>query len=217
MDQINSEIEKSSLLKHKFYQMWQEGKLSLDHLAGYSKEYYQLVKTVPDLVENTLINNENEMYTNIIKSNLAEERDHIEPWIRFASSLNIREEELNGYEGDTLTRRAIDSLLAISKSSFEEGVASLYAFEKELPKISETKSKGLKEFYNKVDDDSHRYFAIHREVDIYHAKVWENMLNECSEDQHQKILNAVKISLAAQNCLLDSVYNKYVKQDDIEV
>ena len=42
MDQINAEIEKNSLLKHKFYQMWQEGKLTLDHLAGYSKEYYQL-------------------------------------------------------------------------------------------------------------------------------------------------------------------------------
>jgi pyrroloquinoline-quinone synthase len=217
MDQINSEIEKSSLLKHKFYQMWQEGKLTLDQLAGYSKEYYQLVKTVPNLVENTLINNENEKYTNLIKSNLAEERDHIEPWIRFASSLNIRAEELNEYDGDTSTRRAIDRLLTVSKSSFEEGVASLYAFEKELPKISETKSKGLKEFYNKNDDDSHRYFAIHKEVDIYHAKVWENILNECSEDQHQTILNAVKISLAAQNCLLDSVYDKYVKQDDIEV
>ena len=60
MDQINAEIEKGSLLKHKFYQMWQEGKLTLDHLAGYSKEYYQLVKNVPQLVENTLINNKSE-------------------------------------------------------------------------------------------------------------------------------------------------------------
>ncbi len=47
INQINAEIEKNSLLKHKFYQMWQEGKLTLDHLAGYSKEYYQLVKNVP--------------------------------------------------------------------------------------------------------------------------------------------------------------------------
>ncbi|HEX5187159.1 MAG TPA: iron-containing redox enzyme family protein, partial [Nitrososphaeraceae archaeon] len=213
MDQINAEIEKGSLLKHKFYQMWQEGKLTLDHLAGYSKEYYQLVKSVPQLVENTLINNKNEKYDKIIRSNLDEERDHIEPWIKFASSLNVGSEELNEYPGETSTRKAVDTLLEISKSSFEEGVASLYAFEKELPKISETKSKGLIQFYNKVDDDSHRYFAIHKEVDIYHAKVWENILNDCSEDKHQTILNAVKISLAAQNNLLDSVYSKYVGQD----
>ena len=210
MDQINVEIEKNSLLKHKFYQLWQEGKLSLDHLPGYSKEYYQMVKNVPNLVENTLINNRNEKYENLIKSNLSEEKDHIEPWIRFASSLNVSPEELNEYSEEPLTRKAIDDLLSISKSSFEEGVACLYAFEKELPKISETKSKGLRQFYNKTDSNSQRYFDIHKEADIYHAKVWENILNECSEDKHTKILNAVKISLAAQNKLLDSVHSKYV-------
>ena len=216
MDQINTEIEKSSLLKHKFYQMWQEGKLTLDHLAGYSKEYYQLVKNVPNIVENTLVNNKNEKYDTLIRSNLSDEKDHIEPWISFASTLNVSPEELNEYSGEILTRKAVDNLLAISKSTFEEGVASLYALEKELPKISETKSKGLKQFYNKVDEDSHRYFNIHREVDIYHATVWENILNECSEDKHQKIIEAVKISLAAQNNLLDSVHHRYVEKN-IEV
>ena len=105
MDQINAEIEKNSLLKHKFYQLWQEGKLSLDHLAGYSKEYYQLVKNVPNLVENTLINNRNEKYENLIKSNLSEEKDHIEPWIRFASSLNVSPEELNEYSGGAIDQK----------------------------------------------------------------------------------------------------------------
>ena len=214
MDQINTEIEKSSLLKHKFYQMWQEGKLTLDQLAGYSKEYYQLVKNVPNLVENTLINNRNEKYENLIKGILSEEGDHIEPWIRFASSLNVSPEELNKYSEETLTRKAIDDLFAVSKSSFEEGVASLYAFEKELPKISETKSKGLRQFYNKTDADSHRYFDIHKEADIYHAKVWETILNECSEEKHPRILNAVKISLASQNKLLDSVHSKYVEKKE---
>ena len=47
IDQINFEIEKYSLLKHDFYKLWQEGKLTLDHLAGYSREYFQLVKIVP--------------------------------------------------------------------------------------------------------------------------------------------------------------------------
>ncbi len=62
------------------------------------------------LVENTLINNKSEKYDNLIRSNLAEERDHIEPWIRFASSLNVRsEEELNKYPGEPSTRKSIDS------------------------------------------------------------------------------------------------------------
>ena len=214
IDQINAEIDKGSLLKHKFYQMWQEGKLTLDQLSGYSKEYYQLVKSVPSLVENALDNNQNESYDKIIESILAEEREHVEPWVKFATSLNVSAEELNQYPGESQTRNAISDLSVISESSFEEGVAALYAFEKELPKISETKSKGLRQFYNKFDDDSHRYFDIHKEADIYHAKVWENILNECSEDKHEKIIYAVKISLAAQNDLLDSVQNRYVENNN---
>jgi pyrroloquinoline-quinone synthase len=35
---IDSEIEKRSLLKHPFYKMWSEGRLTVDHLQGYSKE-----------------------------------------------------------------------------------------------------------------------------------------------------------------------------------
>ncbi len=48
--QIDEIIEEKSLLKHPFYQMWSDGKLSLESLAGYSKEYFQLVKEVPNFM-----------------------------------------------------------------------------------------------------------------------------------------------------------------------
>lgn len=210
INQINKEIEKYSLLKHEFYQMWQEGKLTLDHLSGYSKEYFQLVKIVPTLVENTLKNNCNVKYEKLIKTNLEEEQHHIAPWIKFASSLNVDGNELINYPGDDLTVEAVNELVEISQSSFEEGVASLYAFEKELPKISETKLDGLKKFYNIDTEEANEYFTIHEEVDIYHAKVWENILQETQDDKKEEILNAVRTSLKAQNKLLDSVKNKYV-------
>lgn len=211
IDQINVEIEKHSLLKHRFYQLWQEGKLTLDHLAGYSKEYYQLVKTVPSMVQNILDNNTEGQYEKMIKGALQEEKDHIDPWVRFASSLDVREYDLTNHPSDPLTKEAISDLLKISGASFEEGVAAMYAFEKELPKISETKSAGLRTFYDIHDYDSHRYFDIHKEVDIYHAKMWENILSNCSELSEDKILNAVRISLKAQNDLLDAVQQRYVE------
>lgn len=43
---LDQEIEKRSLLKHPFYQMWSEGKLSMESLQGYAKEYFHLVKAV---------------------------------------------------------------------------------------------------------------------------------------------------------------------------
>ena len=47
---IDQLIEQKSLLKHPFYQMWSDGKLSQQMLAGYSKEYFQMVKAVPEFV-----------------------------------------------------------------------------------------------------------------------------------------------------------------------
>jgi pyrroloquinoline-quinone synthase len=35
--------------------MWSNGELGIDHLQGYSLEYFQLVKAVPELVNNILL------------------------------------------------------------------------------------------------------------------------------------------------------------------
>jgi pyrroloquinoline-quinone synthase len=210
IDQINFEIEKQSLLKHDFYQLWQEGKLTLDHLAGYSKEYFQMVKIVPSLVKNVMESNVENKYQALIQNTLEDELTHIEPWINFSTSLNVDRNELLNYNPDGLTKQSIDNMLKISKASFEESVAALYALEKELPKISETKLEGLKKFYGITNDESNEYFNIHKEIDIYHSKVWETILNETLFEMKDKILNSVKVSLEAQNMLLDSVKSKYV-------
>ena len=47
ISEIDRIIEERSLLKHPFYQSWSDGTLTREALAGYSKEYYQLVKAVP--------------------------------------------------------------------------------------------------------------------------------------------------------------------------
>ena len=54
VQRIDLEIERRSLLKHKFYRLWSEGKLDLVDLKGYSSEYFQLVKAVPLMVDNVL-------------------------------------------------------------------------------------------------------------------------------------------------------------------
>ena len=210
IDQIDLEIERYSLLKHDFYRLWQEGKLSLDHLAGYSKEYFQLVKAVPLLVENALKTNKVRKYENSIHTILQDEREHIEPWIKFSSSLQVDKTELMDYVGEDLTKQSVGHMIKLSESSFEEAVAVLYAFEKQLPKISETKLDGLAKFYGITDEESNEYFNIHKEIDIYHSKIWENIIKESSDDKKEKILNAVVLSLEDQNRLLDSVKSKYV-------
>ncbi|MFZ0357039.1 MAG: hypothetical protein WAL53_02795, partial [Nitrososphaeraceae archaeon] len=53
---IDQTVEEMSLLKHPFYKMWSNGELSLNQLQGYSLEYFQLVKIVPEMVNNVKLN-----------------------------------------------------------------------------------------------------------------------------------------------------------------
>ena len=92
------------------------------------------MKKPPDTVVGELIENQQE------------ESDHVKPWIAFAGELGISEDELTSYTGLAKTRKAVSELNELM-TTFEGGAAAMYAFEKEIPKISQTKLDGLAEFY----------------------------------------------------------------------
>ena len=83
---------------------------------------------------------------NELTSNQEEEIQHIKPWMRFASSLGVDEKELDSYVGLPKTIQAVSELSSLM-NSFEGGSCAMYAFEKEIPKISQIKLEGLAEFY----------------------------------------------------------------------
>lgn len=218
---IDDEISKKSLLNHQFYTLWREGKLTLNHLRGYSKEYFQLVKTVPELVQNIhnnfKVNAFRESYLKEIEKTQIEESEHIGPWIKFALSLGLEKTELFDYMGNNEVNIAIESLKKLSRSSLVEGVSAMYSFEKEIPQISKTKIEGLQKFYGISNNDAISYFKIHEIADIHHAKLWKTIILDHEKDKinhnnsTESILDATNKSLAAQNQILDSVYNAYVK------
>ncbi len=203
---IDEMIEERSLLKHQFYQMWSDGKLSLDSLAGYSKEYFQLVKAVP-LFMSPLIEQAPDSLKSELTFNQEEEIQHIKPWMRFASSLGVDEKELDNYTGLTKTIRAVSQLSSLM-NSFEGGSCAMYAFEKEIPKISQVKLEGLAEFYGISSEQATEYFKLHTEADIRHAASWRKALEQTSSKK-EELLEIAEKSISAQNMLLDSCYESY--------
>ncbi|HZB15688.1 MAG TPA: iron-containing redox enzyme family protein [Nitrososphaeraceae archaeon] len=212
IERIDYEIEKHSLLKHVFYQMWSEGKLTINHLQGYSKEYFQLVKVVPKFVENIFNVIADPSLKRAVGQNLKEESEHIEPWIMFSTAMGVQRNDLTSYKGENETNMAVSSLSQLTERSLEEAVAAMYAYEKELPKISRSKIDGLKKFYGVQSNEATKYLEIHEEVDLRHSEVWKNILKTIPEDKQECALNVAISSLEAQNKLLDSVYKNYVLQ-----
>ena len=206
IQRIDQIIEARSLLKHPFYEMWSDGKLTQESLAGYSKEYFQLVKAVPEFMAPIIENAPNSVVAELTE-NQQEESDHIQPWISFAGELGISEDELISYSGLNKTKKAVSDLTELM-NTFDGGACAMYAFEKEIPKISQTKLDGLSEFYQITSDDATEYFKLHTEADVRHAASWRNILEKSNADTSNLIEIAEK-SVLAQNLLLDSCYDEY--------
>jgi len=203
---IDEMIETRSLLKHPFYQMWSDGKLSQDTLAGYSKEYFQLVKAVPSFMTPVIEKAPDSVISELI-ANQQEESDHVQLWIDFAVELGVSEDELTSYTGLTKTCKAVSDLNELM-NTYEGGACAMYAFEKEIPKISQTKLDGLAEFYGITSDEATEYFKLHTEADIRHTASWRNILEKSSTDSNN-LLEIADKSISAQNLLLDSCYEEY--------
>lgn len=213
LQRIDLEIDKRSLLKHKFYRLWSEGKLDMKQLKGYSLEYFQMVRAVPLLVENILSCCTE--YTNLkhaLRENYKEELEHVDLWAKFTDSLGIKSTELVDYISSDATNNAIKFLITVAGRSLGQGAAAMYAFEKQLPDISRAKINGLVLFYDLGNNnkDGIEYFRIHEKVDVRHAAMWKSIVENVSHDRPELLLQAAIDSLCAQNSLLDSVYERYI-------
>ena len=203
---IDEMIQERSLLKHPFYQSWSDGKLTQESLAGYSKEYFQVVKAVPTFMTPIIEKAPDGIVSELIE-NQQEESDHIKSWISFTGELGISDNELTSYTGLPKTIKAVSELNKLM-NTFEGGSCAMYAFEKEIPIISQTKLDGLAEFYGLTNHEATEYFKLHTEADIRHAASWRNILETSTTDSNTLIEIADK-SISAQNLLLDSCFEEY--------
>ena len=215
LSSLDNDIQDKSLLKHKFYQMWSAGSLSLDDLRGYSQEYFQLVRAVPVLVNNILHQVTPELERDYapsaaIRHNLEEENEHIASWISFAKSIGVSENELYENQCSEKTQKAVEEMLRLTNESFAAGISTLYTYERQLPEISNKKIEGLVNFYGVQNDRALDYFRIHEKVDIEHAKLWRSLIDIMPASQYSSILDAASVSLKCQNMILDGVCDKYL-------
>ena len=76
IEEVNSTINKKSLLDHPFYQKWNEGKLTQEELKEYAKQYYHFVKHFPRFVSCVHSNCDDVKTRQILLENLADEEGY---------------------------------------------------------------------------------------------------------------------------------------------
>jgi pyrroloquinoline-quinone synthase len=114
----------------------------------------------------------------------------------FAEALGVSEEEARNTTKEPETKNLIDTFRAVCRDeSTAEGLASLYAYESQIPAICESKIKGLKKHYGFSNPKHYQYFTVHIEADREHSvaerKMLESMVNNESFESVKSSVNHV--------------------------
>ena len=87
---------------------------------------------------------------------------------------------------DWFTNDMIENFFHQARSSYAEGLASLYTYERQIPEIAETKIQGLKKYYGVNSKEGLEFFEAHKAADVIHRKECEKLLDSLNSEEREK-------------------------------
>ena len=187
ISEVQALVEERSLLKHPFYQAWQRGELTQEHLQGYADQYYHHVLAFPQYVSgaHAICPNQpdrQELLENLIEEERGDE-NHPELWLRFAEGVGTSRERVERASHLPETIALVDTFRdATMNRSFAEACAALYVYESQVPEVAKTKIAGLKQFYGIDDERTLQFFEVHIGADEIHSEVGAGMVRRHTND-----------------------------------
>lgn len=201
------------LLKHQFYQSWNEGNLSLEALRVYAKEYYHHVHAFPRYISSIHSLCLNLKIRQVLLGNLIEEEqsdeNHPELWQRFAEGLGVSRSDLREDAQIKETQELVDGYFDIVRSGFAMGLEALYAYERQTPEVSKSKIDGLKKYYSIDDGRSIQFFTVHMDADEWHSEECANLIADLNEEEQGKVMQGAKKGAKLLCGFLDGMMNAY--------
>ena len=201
LDQLDAQIAARHLLTHPFYLAWTRGELRKETLADYAGQYYQHVAAFPTYLSAVHARCEDRRTRRQLLANLIDEEagepNHPELWQKFAAALGVVPNELEKIASWPETAELIATFREVcSQGDIAEGLAALYAYESQIPAVSESKIDGLKKHYGFNDPESYRYFEVHIEADRAHSAAERALLAKQIRPE-----NSAAVTAAAERVL----------------
>jgi pyrroloquinoline-quinone synthase len=206
---IDAKVASRAMLRHPFYQAWTEGRLPLDTLRGYARQYFHHVEAFPRAVSAVHSACPDRDGRRMLAENLAEEegiaagkQDHATLWLMFACGLGENEAAVRGQRLNAETEALIETFRKLSRRSYAAGLGALYAYESQFPKVASAKIEGLIERYGITDEETLRFFRVHENADVEHSAVCGALLDRLPEaDKAEAIAAGEELAAALWNFL----------------
>jgi pyrroloquinoline-quinone synthase len=194
---IDSKVAERAMLSHPFYQAWTEGRLPLQTLRDYARQYFHHVEAFPQAVSAVHSACPDRDGRRMLAENLAEEegiesgkQDHASLWMMFACGLGESEDAVKTQKLNVETQALIDTFRRLSRKSYASGLGALYAYESQFPGVASAKIDGLIERYDIADEETLRFFKVHETADVEHSRVCRELLDRLPEDQKVEAIMA---------------------------
>jgi pyrroloquinoline-quinone synthase len=194
---IDSKVADRAMLSHPFYQAWTEGRLPLDTLADYSRQYFHHVEAFPRAVSAVHSKCPDRDGRRMLADNLAEEeglgdgkQDHASLWLMFAAGLGADEAAVRSVDVNPETQALIDTFRKLSNRSYASGLGALYAYESQFPGVASAKIEGLIDRYGIRDEETLRFFRVHQHADVEHSAVCRQLLDRLTGAEREEAIAA---------------------------
>lgn len=194
---IDLHVAERAMLKHPFYQAWTEGRLPLDTLRAYARQYFHHVEAFPRAVSAVHSSCPDRDGRRMLAENLAEEegleagkQDHASLWLMFAAGLGENEEDVRAQRLNPETQALIDTFRKLSRRSYASGLGALYAYESQFPGVASAKIEGLIDRYGIEDEKTLRFFRVHEYADVEHSSVCRELLDRLPEAERVEAIAA---------------------------
>ena len=194
---IDTKVAERAMLSHPFYQAWTEGRLSLDELRAYARQYFHHVEAFPRAVSAVHSACPDRAGRRMLAENLAEEegieagkQDHATLWMMFACGLGESEDGVRTQSLNAETQGLIDTFRKLSRQSYAAGLGALYAYESQFPGVASAKIEGLIDRYGIADEETLRFFRVHETADVEHSSVCRELLDRLPEEQKAEAIAA---------------------------
>src|SRR4051794_27527166 len=206
---IDSKVEERAMLKHPFYQAWTEGRLPIETLRDYARQYFHHVEAFPRAVSAVHSACPDRDGRRLLAENLAEEegieagkQDHASLWMMFACGLGEEETAVRAQQLNPETQGLIDTFRKLSPQSSPAGLGALYAYESQFPGVASAKIEGLIDRYGISDEETLRFFRVHASADVEHSSVCRQLLDRLPEaDQAEAVAAGEELAGALWNFL----------------
>jgi pyrroloquinoline-quinone synthase len=194
---IDAKVAERAMLKHPFYRAWTEGRLPLDTLRAYARQYFHHVEAFPRAVSAVHSACPNRDGRRLLAENLAEEegieagkQDHATLWLMFACGLGESPEDVLSQELNPETTALIDTFRKLSRRSYASGLGALYAYESQFPGVANAKIEGLIDRYGIADEETLRFFRVHESADVEHSAMCRTLLDRLSKGERAEAIAA---------------------------